>query len=264
MTDTTAPRKLARPPHEGSAGEELAYLIEAPERPAGPIGLTWLGGFKSDMTGTKAEALAAWARGADRHFLRFDYYAHGQSSGEFRKATIGRWREDALAAIDALAEGPQVLIGSSMGGWMALLAALARPERVKGLVLIAPAPDFTEELMWKGFAEEIKEALTRDGIYREPSDYSDEPYEITMKLIDEGRGHLILDAPIPLTCPVRILQGMKDPDVPWAHAMRLVDALQSTDVTINLSKSGDHRLSTPDDIARLAQVVETLLGELEA
>ncbi|MBX3445886.1 MAG: alpha/beta hydrolase [Parvibaculaceae bacterium] len=264
MTDTTAPRKLARPPHEGSAGEELAYLIEAPERPAGSIGLTWLGGFKSDMTGTKAEALAAWARGADRHFLRFDYYAHGQSSGEFRKATIGRWREDALAAIDALAEGPQVLIGSSMGGWMALLAALARPERVKGLVLIAPAPDFTEELMWKGFAEEIKEALTRDGIYREPSDYSDEPYEITMKLIDEGRGHLILDAPIPLTCPVRILQGMKDPDVPWAHAMRLVDALQSTDVTINLSKSGDHRLSTPDDIARLAQVVETLLGELEA
>lgn len=264
MTDTTAPRKLARPPHEGSAGEELAYLIEAPERPAGPIGLTWLGGFKSDMTGTKAEALAAWARGADRLFLRFDYYAHGQSSGEFRKATIGRWREDALAAIDALAEGPQILIGSSMGGWMALLAALARPERVKGLVLIAPAPDFTEELMWKGFAEEIKETLTCDGIYREPSDYSDEPYEITMKLIEEGRNHLILDAPIPLTCPVRILQGMKDPDVPWAHAMRLVDALQSTDVTINLSKSGDHRLSTPDDIARLVQVVETLLGELEA
>ncbi|MBX3506555.1 MAG: alpha/beta hydrolase [Parvibaculum sp.] len=264
MTDTTAPRKLARPAHEGSAGEELAFLIETPAKPKGPTGLTWLGGFKSDMTGTKAKALAAWARGADRHLLRFDYYAHGQSSGDFRKATIGRWREDALAAIDALAEGPQILIGSSMGGWMALLAALARPERVKGLVLIAPAPDFTEELMWKGFAEEIKETLTRDGIYREPSDYSDEPYEITMKLIEEGRNHLILGAPIPLTCPVRILQGMKDPDVPWQHAMRLVDALQSADVTINLSKSGDHRLSAPDDIARLVRVVETLLGEIEA
>lgn len=263
MTDTATPRKLARPPHEGSAGEELACLIEAPERPSGPTGLTWLGGFKSDMTGTKAEALATWARGAGRHLLRFDYYAHGQSSGDFRKATIGRWREDALAAIDALAEGPQILIGSSMGGWMALLAALTRPERVKGLVLIAPAPDFTEELMWKGFAAEIKETLRRDGIYREPSDYSDEPYEITMKLIEEGRNHLILDAPIPLTCPVRILQGMKDPDVPWAHAMRLVDALESEDITINLSKSGDHRLSTPEDIARLVQVVETLLQQIE-
>lgn len=264
MTDTATPRKLARPPHEGSAGEELACLIEAPESPAGPTGLTWLGGFKSDMTGTKAEALANWARGAGRHFLRFDYYAHGQSSGDFRKATIGRWREDALAAIDALAEGPQVLIGSSMGGWMALLAALARPERVKGLVLIAPAPDFTEELMWKGFSAEIRETLMRDGIYREPSDYSEEPYEITMRLIEEGRHHLILGAPIPLTCPVRILQGMKDPDVPWQHAMRLADTLQSRDVTINLSKSGDHRLSTPEDISRLVQVVETLLKEIES
>ncbi|HAC60284.1 MAG TPA: alpha/beta hydrolase [Rhodobiaceae bacterium] len=264
MTDPTVPRKLARPPCEGSTGEELAYLIEAPADPAGPTGLTWLGGFKSDMTGTKAEALAAWARGAGRHFLRFDYYAHGQSSGDFRKATIGRWLEDALAAIDALAVGPQILIGSSMGGWMALLAALARPECVKGLVLIAPAPDFTEELMWKGFSDEIRETLMRDGIYSEPSDYSDEPYEITMKLIEEGRNHLILDAPIPVACPVRILQGMKDPDVPWAHAMRLVDALTSENVTINLSKSGDHRLSAPDDIARLVQTVEMLIGEIEA
>ncbi|MFN3934613.1 MAG: alpha/beta hydrolase [Parvibaculum sp.] len=264
MTDTATPRKLARPPHEGSAGEEIAFMIEAPENPAGPTGLTWLGGFKSDMTGTKAEALAAWARGANRHFTRFDYYAHGQSSGDFRKATIGRWREDSLAVIDALAEGPQILIGSSMGGWMALLAALARPERVKGLVLIAPAPDFTEELMWKGFADEVKQTLLRERIYREPSDYSDEPYEITMKLIEEGRNHLILGSPIPLACPVRILQGMKDPDVPWQHAMRLADALQGSDVTINLSKPGDHRLSTPADIARLVQTVATLLGEIEA
>ena len=263
MTDSPAPRKLARPGYEGSAQEDLAYLIEAPETPAHGTGLTWLGGFKSDMTGTKATALADWARASNRHLLRFDYYAHGASTGDFRKATIGRWLDDALAAIDRLAEGPQVLIGSSMGGWVALLAALARPGRVKGLVLIAPAPDFTQELMWKGFSDEVRETLARDGLYREPSDYGDEPYEITMKLIEEGRNHLILDKPIPLICPVRILQGMKDPDVPWQHAMRLLDALESTDVTINLSKSGDHRLSTPEDIARLTQTIEALLVEIE-
>ncbi|MBO6633466.1 alpha/beta hydrolase [Parvibaculum sp.] len=262
MTDSPSPRKLARPGHDGSAGEELAYLVETPAQSAA-TGLTWLGGFKSDMTGTKATALAEWARGAGRHFLRFDYYAHGASTGDFRKATVGRWLDDALAAIDALAEGPQVLIGSSMGGWVALLAALARPERVKGLVLIAPAPDFTEELMWKGFSDEVRETLRRDGLYREPSDYDDEPYEITMKLIEEGRNHLILGAPIPLEIPVRVLQGMKDTDVPWQHAMRLVETLASDDVTINLSKSGDHRLSTPADIARLTQTIEMLLKEIE-
>lgn len=263
MTDSTRPRKLDRPGHDGSPGENLACLIERPETPSGLIGLTWLGGFKSEMTGTKATALAAWAQAANRHLLRFDYYAHGASSGDFTRATVTRWRDDALAAIDSLAEGPQVLIGSSMGGWMALLAALARPERVKGLVLIAPAPDFTEELMWKGFSSEIKAALERDGIYREPSDYADEPHEITMRLIEDGRNHLLLGKPIPLAMPVRILQGMADPDVPWQHAMRLLERLEGTDVTINLSKSGDHRLSTPADIARLTQTIETLLGEIE-
>lgn len=262
MTDSPSPRKLARPGHDGSAAEEIAYLVEAPAHPEA-TGLTWLGGFKSDMTGTKASALGDWARGANRHLLRFDYYAHGASTGDFRKATVGRWLDDALAAIDQLAQGPQVLIGSSMGGWVALLAALARPERVKGLVLIAPAPDFTQELMWKGFSDEVKETLARDGLYREPSDCDDEPYEITMKLIEEGRNHLILGKPIPLTSPVRILQGMKDTDVPWQHAMRLVETLESGDVTINLSKSGDHRLSTPEDIARLTQTIETLLEEIE-
>ena len=262
MTDSPSPRKLARPGHDGSTGEEIAYLIESPVHPL-PIGLTWLGGFKSDMTGTKASALAEWAKTAQRHFLRFDYYAHGASTGDFRKATVGRWLDDALAAIDALAEGPQVLVGSSMGGWVALLAALARPERVKSLVLIAPAPDFTEELMWKTFSQEVRDTLSRDGLYREPSDYADEPYEITMTLIEDGRRHLILGKPIPLSCPVRILQGMKDTDVPWQHAMRLVEALSGEDVMIDLSKSGDHRLSTPADIARLIQTVETLLEEIE-
>ncbi len=258
MTDGQEPRKLARPD-----GESIAYLTERPDSPAGPTGLTWLGGFKSDMTGTKAEALAAWARKAKRHFLRFDYFAHGASSGDFREGTIGRWRDDALAAIDTLAEGPQILVGSSMGGWIALLAALARPERVKALILIAPAPDFTEELMWKGFAPEIRRTLERDGIYRQPSAYDEAPYEITMKLIEEGRRHLLLDKPIPLDLPVRILQGMEDPDVPWTHAMRLVDALTSRDVAITLTKSGDHRLSTPADIARLVQTAETLIAEIE-
>ena len=262
MTDSPSPRKLARPGHGGSTGEEIAYLIESPAHPLA-TGLTWLGGFKSDMTGTKASALAEWARTAQRHFLRFDYYAHGASTGDFAKATVGRWLDDALAAIDTLAEGPQVLVGSSMGGWVALLAALARPERVKGLVLIAPAPDFTEELMWKTFSQEVRDTLLRDGLYCEPSDYADEPYEITMTLIEEGRRHLILGEPIPLSCPVRILQGMKDTDVPWAHAMRLVETLSGENVTIDLSKSGDHRLSTPADIARLIQTVETLLEEIE-
>lgn len=264
MTETTETGKFARPPiTPGAEAETIAYAREVPTAPAGPTGLTWLGGFKSDMTGTKATALADWARAARRPFLRFDYFGHGASSGRFTEGTIGRWRDDALAMIDEKTVGPQILIGSSMGGWVALLAALARPERVRGLVLIAPAPDFTQELMWEGFSDEVKATLKRDGIYRQPSDYDDEPYEISMKLIEEGREHTLLDKPIPLTCPVRILQGMKDEDVPWQHAMRLVETLAGEDVTINLSKSGDHRLSTPADIARLTAEIEALIGQIE-
>jgi len=259
MTDSELSGKLDRPD-----GESLAYLLEKPARPAGPTGITWLGGFKSDMTGTKAGALARWAREKERHYLRFDYFAHGASSGDFRQATVGRWLDDALAAIDTLGEGPQILVGSSMGGWIALLAALARPERVKGLVLIAPAPDFTEELMWKAFSGELRATLLRDGIYRQPSAYDEAPYEITLKLIEEGRRHLLLGAPIPLSIPVRILQGMQDPDVPWRHALRLVEALASDDVAITLTKAGDHRLSTDEDIERLTQTVEALIARIES
>ena len=264
MTERTETGKLTRPPiiPEGEA-EIIAYAREIPADPAGPTGLTWLGGFKSDMTGTKATALADWAKRARRHFLRFDYFAHGASSGTFTEGTIGRWHEDALAMIDEKAVGPQILIGSSMGGWVALLTALARPERVRGLVLIAPAPDFTEALMWEGFPAEVKEMLQRDGVYRQPSEYDEEPYEISMKLIEEGRNHLLLGKSIPITCPVRILQGMKDEDVPWNHAMRLVEMLESTDVTITLSKSGDHRLSTPADIERLTSEIEALIADIE-
>lgn len=258
MTDTERSGKLARPD-----GESLAYILDIPATPAGPTGLVWLGGFKSDMTGTKARALADWAAAHGRALLRFDYFAHGASSGAFAEATVGRWLDDALAAFDQLTTGPQVLVGSSMGGWIALLVALARPERVKALTLIAPAPDFTEELMWKGFSDEVRAALLADGVYRRPSEYDDEPYEITMRLIEEGRAHLLLGQPIPLTLPVRILQGMADPDVPWTHAMRLVEALASADVTIHLSKTGDHRLSTPGDIARLTRTIETLLAGID-
>ncbi|MGK2742119.1 alpha/beta hydrolase [Tepidicaulis sp. LMO-SS28] len=256
MTEFRAPLKLSRPD-----SEEIAYLKEEAGK-KGRAGLVWLGGFKSDMTGTKAEALATHARKAGHAYLRFDYFGHGASSGHFAEGTVGRWKEDALAAIDELTEGPLVLVGSSMGGWMALLAALARLERVKGLVLIAPAPDFTEELMWKRFSPQIKETLQRDGVYLEPTQYADEPNEITLKLIEEGRNHLLLGKPIPLTCPVRILQGMADPDVPWQHAVTLAETLESEDVLLSLSKNGDHRLSTPEDIARLEAAVDEVLARV--
>lgn len=258
MTDSTRSGKLARP-----GGETLAYLIEEPATPAGPTGFVWLGGFKSDMTGTKATALEQWAKASRRPFLRFDYFAHGASSGDFARATVGRWLDDALAAFDQLTRNGQVLVGSSMGGWIALLVALARPERVKALLLIAPAPDFTEELMWKNFPADVRETLLQEGVYLRPSEYGDEPYEITLSLIEEGRQHLLLGQPIELRVPVRILQGMADPDVPWTHALRLVEALASEDVTITLTKGGDHRLSTPNDIARLTREIETLLAEIE-
>jgi pimeloyl-ACP methyl ester carboxylesterase len=259
MTDSDTPGKLAR-----DGGESLAYLMTMTERPAGPTGLVWLGGFKSDMTGTKASALAAWAKDARRALLRFDYFAHGASSGDFAEATVGRWLADALAAFDQLTAGPQVLVGSSMGGWIALLTALARPDRVKALVLVAPAPDFTEELMWKNFSDDVRDVLLQEGVYRRPSEYDDKPYEITIRLIEEGRDHLLLGKPIPLDLPVRILQGMADPDVPWTHAMRLVEALAGGDVSITMTKTGDHRLSTPGDIARLTRTIEDVLREIEA
>lgn len=258
MTDRDETGKLAR-----GDNDYISYRRGQPADPAGPTGLMWLGGFKSDMTGTKAEALSTWAEGARRALLRFDYFAHGASSGDFRQGTIGRWRDDALAAFDQLTEGPQVLVGSSMGGWIALLVALVRPERVKALVLIAPAADFTEDLMWAGFADEVKAALMREGVYRAPAAAGEEPYEITMGLIEEGRKHLLLGAPVAIDVPVRVLQGMKDDSVPWAHAMRLVGALVSEDVEVHLSKAGDHRLSGADDLVRLMAVVEEVLELVE-
>ncbi|MBL26688.1 MAG: alpha/beta hydrolase [Rhodospirillaceae bacterium] len=223
-------------------------------------GVVFLGGFMSDMTGTKATALEAHCRRRGQAFVRFDYLGHGASSGAFADGTIGRWAADAIAVLDAVTEGPQILIGSSMGGWIMLLTALARPERVAGLVGIAAAPDFTEDLMWAEFDQETRDRMVRDGRLEQPSAYSEAPYVITHRLIEEGRDHLLLRAPIPLRCPVRLLQGMRDDDVPWKTALRLADGLESEDVTVTLVKNGDHRLSEPADIRRLEATVDDLLG----
>lgn len=221
-------------------------------------GVMFCGGFKSDMTGTKAMALEAACRKTGRAYVRFDYFGHGQSSGQFTEGTVGRWAEDTIAVLDRLTEGPQILVGSSMGGWLVLLAALARRERVAGIACIAPAPDFTEALMWPNLPDDAKTALMRDGVWQRPSQYSPDPYPITRNLIEEGRRHLLLDRGIALDVPVRILHGMADPDVPWRHSLKLIAALMSRDVTLTLVKDGDHRLSEPADIARLTAAIEDL------
>jgi pimeloyl-ACP methyl ester carboxylesterase len=243
----------------GSSARRLAVHVN----PGAEPGLFWLGGFKSEMTGTKAEALVAWAREHRRGCVRFDYSGHGQSGGNFADGTIGRWLEDALAVFDAFCSGQQVLIGSSMGGWLALLMVRALRQRelanaaatVAGLVLVAPAVDFTQVLMWDRFPEEVKREIIERGEWKRPSAYADEPYQITRALIEEGRNHLLLGDMIETGCPVRILQGVEDPDVPWEHAVELVSRLAQDDVVLTLVKDGDHRLSRPEDIDRLIAAV---------
>ena len=227
-------------------------------------GLFWLGGFKSDMKGTKAEALARFAADKTRGFVRFDYSGHGESPGDFADGTIGRWLEESLAVFTSFCRGPQVVIGSSMGGWLALLLAreLRRapantpPASLAGMVLIAPAVDFTEELMWKKFTPAAKRELETSGAWQRPSQYGNEPYPITRRLLEEGRQHLLLGGLIETACPVRILQGVEDPDVPWGHAVELVSRLGQDDVVLSLVKDGDHRLSRPEDLERLIAAVE--------
>jgi pimeloyl-ACP methyl ester carboxylesterase len=223
---------------------------------AGPT-VVWLGGFHSDMTGTKAEALADWAQVQGRAFVRFDYFGHGRSSGDFAEGTVTRWRGDALAVIDQLTEGPLVLVGSSMGGWLSCLAALARPERVGGLVLLAPAADFTERLIWANLDAAARRAVEHAGAWMRPSDYGD-PYPITRELIEDGRRWSILPGPIGIKVPIRILQGGADPDVPWRHALELAGALEAEDLVFTLIRDGDHRLSRPQDIERLIGAVAEL------
>lgn len=221
---------------------------------AGP-GVVFLGGFKSDMTGTKAIHLQAWAEAQGRAFLRFDYSGHGQSSGAFLDGAIGDWAADAIAAIATLTSGPQILVGSSMGGWMALLVARAMPERVAGLVGIAAAPDFTEDSMWAAFTPEMRAELAL-GQVALPSEYGDAPYIITKRLIEEGRDQLVLRNPLPLPFPVRLLQGPADVDVPPSVALRLLDHATSPDMRLTLVKGADHRFSTPECLALIVQAVE--------
>jgi len=221
-------------------------------------GVVFLGGFMSDMTGGKAVALEAFAAARGQAFVRFDYRGHGRSSGRFDEGTIGGWADDARLVLERLTEGPQILVGSSMGGWIMLLTALARPERIAGLVGIAAAPDFTETLMWQEFTPEMRATLERDGVLRQPSDYGEEPYTITRRLIEEGRTHLVMDKPIPLACPVCLIHGMDDTDVPWKLSLEIMERLESDDVAVTLVKGGGHRLSEPADLARLSATVAAL------
>ena len=268
-------------------GDEVRR-IAVRHREGGAPGLVWLGGFKSDMRGIKAQALDRWAAQHGRACTRFDYSGHGESGGVFVAGTIGRWLEESAAVFAAFCRGPQVVIGSSMGGWLALLmrrelralsgnveAALV-PENatgrsesagpkpgqgsISGLVLIAPAVDFTEELMWKRLPPAVKREIEQNGVWARPSPYSEEPYPITRQLIEEARSHLLLGDLIETGCPVRILQGVHDTDVPWQHAVELVSRIARDDVVLTLVKDGDHRLSRPEDIERLIAAVAEFSG----
>ncbi len=243
---------------EGNGGRRIAVRARAGSGP----GLFWLGGFNSDMRGTKALALDAWAAEHGRACIRFDYSGHGELGGAFVDGTIGRWLEEGVAVFEQFCRGPQVVIGSSMGGWMALLLARAIADRdakeatLAGLVLIAPAPDFTEQLMWNAFSDEVREEIRTKGVWMRPSEYGDgAPYPITRALIEEGRNHLLLGSAIEVGCPVRILQGAQDPDVPWQHAFALAHRLPAEDVVLTMIQDGDHRLSRPQDIARIVAAV---------
>jgi pimeloyl-ACP methyl ester carboxylesterase len=237
-------------------GATIAYRRSGGKSP----GVVFLGGFMSDMTGTKARTLHEFCAARGQAFLRFDYFGQGASSGDFAAATVGRWKADSLAALDRLTDGPQVLVGSSMGGWLMLLAALARPGRVAALVGIAAAPDATEALMWRRFPQAARDTILREGALRVPSAYSPEGYLITRDLIEDGRQHLLPERDIPIACPVRLLHGMKDRDVPWQTSLDLAGRLGSDDVEVVLVKDGDHRLSRDRDLALLLRTLEPLLG----
>ncbi|MBC2833976.1 alpha/beta hydrolase [Paragemmobacter straminiformis] len=241
-------------------GRRIAYHQSAGRGP----GVVFLGGFKSDMGGTKAVHLEAWAQAQGRAFLRFDYSGHGESSGDFLDGCIGDWAQDALAAITALTAGPQVLVGSSMGGWISLLTARALPERVAGFVGIAPAPDFTEDSMWAGFTQAERQELASTGRVARPSDYSPDPYILTRRLIEDGRNHLVLRSPLGLPFPVRILQGTADTDVPPAVALRLLDHITCADARLVLVKGADHRFSTPDCLDMVTDALADVLAQVQA
>jgi len=244
----------------GSAAREIAVR----NRDGAAPGVTWLGGYRSDMIGTKAEALDQWAQKAGRQCLRHDYSGHGGSGGAFADGTISRWLEESLAVFERFAAGPQILVGSSMGGWIALrmaqeLRRTGKADMLHAIVLIAPAPDFTHELMAPELTEEQKRQLAERGYMEEPSEYSDEPNIFTRALFEDGEGNRVMTGLIETGCPVHILQGMQDPDVPWRHAMKLAEFLPMENTTMTLIKDGDHRLSREGDIALLLRTLEGLI-----
>jgi pimeloyl-ACP methyl ester carboxylesterase len=235
-------------------GIHLAYEITQGRSPT----LVFLPGFMSDMTGDKATMLAAFATERGHGCLRLDYSGHGASQGRFEDGTIGSWAQDARFLIDRLTQGPIILVGSSMGGWIALLVALARPERLQALIGVAAAPDFTEDLMWPGLPEPARQTIMRDGLIRIPSAYGSTQI-ITRALIEDGRRHLVLRAPIPLKIPIRLLHGQQDTAVPWQTALRIAEQVQSADAEIHLIKDAAHRISRPNDLAALRSLVAPFL-----
>jgi pimeloyl-ACP methyl ester carboxylesterase len=238
----------------------IAYHRSLPSgQGASRPGIVFLGGFASDMTGTKATWLEAFAQQRGRAFLRFDYTGHGASSGRFDEGCIGDWARDAADVLAMLTEGPQVLVGSSMGGWIALLLARRHPDRVAGVVGIAAAPDFTEELIWPGLAPEERETLMRDGRIEQPNAYGEAPRVLTRRLIEDGRRQRVLSSPLALSCPVRLVQGTADPDVPVALAMKLMAHVEAPQVVLSLVRDGDHRLSDPASLTLIGEAVEAVV-----
>lgn len=250
------PARAATPILACPDGATIAYRAVAGAAP----GVVFLAGFRSDMTGTKALFLEDYCRRRGHAYVRFDYFGHGASSGDFAAGTIGRWTDDAVAVIDSLTAGPQILVGSSMGGWIMLLAALARPARIHALIGIAAAPDFTEDLLWPRLDAAQRQELSQTGRVVLPSQYDPAGYLYTAALIEDGRRHLVLRAPIPVMRPVRLLHGMGDASVPWQRSLAIAERLAGGDVTVTLVKDGDHRLSRDRDLALLAQTLDALIG----
>jgi pimeloyl-ACP methyl ester carboxylesterase len=236
-------------------GDRLAYCQSEGAAP----GVIFLGGFLSDMTGVKAMELEAFCKQRGQAFVRFDYRGRGESSGVFEDYTIGAWKEDALNVLTHLTKGPQILVGSSMGGWLALLLAIEKPKRVAGIIGLAAAPDFTEYLIWEKLTKAQQEEIQRKGKIMVPSDMGEEPYPITRKLIEDGRAHLLLHKEIPVYCPVRLLHGMKDDDVPWEVSLSINEKLASQDVKAILIENATHRLSEPGDIKKMLSVTAKML-----
>jgi pimeloyl-ACP methyl ester carboxylesterase len=240
-------------------GNEIAYHKTEGAEP----GVIFLGGFRSDMTGSKAMALEEFCKERGQQFIRFDYFGHGESGGDFKEGTIGGWADNVVAILDELVgPKPQILVGSSMGGWLMFLAALKRPEKVAGLIGIAAAPDFTELLMWDKFTPQQQETLKEEGIIEIPNCYDEAPYPITLNLVAESGEHLLLDGPINVTCPVMLIHGMQDEDVPWEFAMTLNEKIVSKDVRTLLVDDGDHRMSSEKHLTTIRKQLGRMLDEL--